>query len=76
LRSANAAVQKCEWYIVGSENCTLAGSAERFDVRVKGSPNRMIVRLSGAPYLVPAAHDVVEVRTRNPQSESKSSVSS
>ena len=58
--------RSAKWYIVGSENCTLAGSAERFDIRVKGSPNRMIVRLSGAPYLVPAAHDVVEVRTRNP----------
>ena len=40
-----------------------------------GSPSVITEALSGAPYFVPDVHSVVEVRMRNPQSESKSNVS-
>lgn len=49
-------------------------AAELLDVSVKGLPISRIVRLSGAPNLVPAAHEVAEVRIRKPQSDAKSSV--
>ena len=49
-------------------------AAVEADVSVKGTPSSRIVWLSGAPNFVPPSHEVVEVRIRKPQSESKSSV--